>query len=279
VLREGNDATTVFWDIDAWPVKTENGTVVGIGMNTMEVTARLKIQQHREDLVATLVHDLKTPLVGADRAIQLLMQGVMGNVEPGQSEVLNLLRQSNQRLLSMVQNMIEVYRYELDKPKLFCEQLSVIALMRDSLAELNSIAQSKSVSLKSDFPERLGTVSADRMALRRVFQNLLDNAMKFTPSGGCIVASATETDDTVTVCVADNGIGIPESDRPMIFQRFSQGKSGKAYATGTGLGLYLCRQIVEAHHGQILFSTNEGEGTTFSVILPKQQPLPEQQPV
>ena len=110
---------------------------------------------------------------------------------------------------------------------------------------------------------------ADRFALRRVFQNLLDNAIKFTPQGGKVEVVAKEEGDAFHISVCDTGIGIPPEEEERLFKRFSQGKKGKAHSAGIGLGLYLCKQIVDAHRGTLTFTSGEQNGTTFSITIPK----------
>lgn len=112
----------------------------------------------------------------------------------------------------------------------------------------------------------------DRLSIRRVILNLLDNALKFTQKDGVVEVTAEEEDGKIIFRVSDTGIGIPQSEFGQLFLRYWQGNSAKQFAPGTGLGLYLCKQIVTAHGGTISVSSQSGEGTTFSVVMPKQPP-------
>lgn len=268
VIGLGEQQKNVFWDLSIWPLKDTNNQVVGVCVSTMEVTERQKEQQKREDFIATLVHDLKTPLIGADRTLECMVNGAIGEVDPSQAEVLNMLRRSNQSLLTMVQNLIEVHRYELDKPPLSCENIDCFELVSDCVREMSATAEHKGLCISSSLPFGLGTVYADRLAIRRVFLNLVDNAIKFTSSGGIIKVFGEEADGYVTIHVRDTGIGISDADQKHIFERFWQSERGKKTAVGTGLGLFLCYQIVNAHGGQIRVESKENDGTTFSVKLP-----------
>jgi signal transduction histidine kinase len=180
-----------------------------------------------------------------------------------------MLRRSNHQLLVMVQNLIEVYRYEAGQPVLAFEELDLFEVIRIPIRELKALADHRAVQLIEDLPKTVARVSADRLAIRRVFLNLLDNALKFTAQGGSIQVTAELNDKNVIVHVSDTGIGISEKDQAQLFQRFWQGESGKRYAPGTGLGLYLCKQIVGAHSGNISVASIENQGTTFSVTLPR----------
>jgi signal transduction histidine kinase len=111
-------------------------------------------------------------------------------------------------------------------------------------------------------------LNADEKAIRRMLQNLLDNALKFTPRGGAISLKLQNLDEKIVVEIGDTGPGISYEEQKLLFQRFSQGKSGRKYTPGTGLGLYLCKQIVDAHQGEIVCISVEGAGTTFRICLP-----------
>ncbi len=263
----------VFLDLAAWPLRDKSNNVVGVCVSTAEVTQRLLQEQQRDDFVATLVHDLKTPLIGADQALEAMIRGFLGPIDPGQSELLSMLKRSNQHLLTMVQNLIEAYRYEAGEARMSVEEFSLFELIDVSLEELSAWAQHKEITMRSSFPQGTGRVLGDRLSIRRVLLNLLDNALKFTPKDGLIEVSADEDDDDIIFRVSDTGVGIPQSDLGNLFLRYWQSDSAKQHTPGTGLGLYLCRQIVTAHGGTISVASKIGEGTTFSVVLPKQPPL------
>ncbi len=262
----------VFLDLAAWPLRDKSNNVVGVCVSTAEVTQRLLQEQQRDDFVATLVHDLKTPLIGADQALEAMIRGCLGPIDPGQSELLSMLKRSNQHLLTMVQNLIEAYRYDAGEARMSVEEFSLFELIDVSLEELSAWAQHKEITMRSSFPRGTGRVLGDRLSIRRVLLNLLDNALKFTPKDGLIEVSADEDDDDIIFRVSDTGVGIPEAELGNLFLRYWQSDSAKQHTPGTGLGLYLCRQIVTAHGGTISVASKIGEGTTFSVVLPKQPP-------
>jgi PAS domain S-box-containing protein len=262
----------VFLDLAAWPLKDKSNNVVGVCISTTEVTQRLLQEQQRDDFVATLVHDLKTPLIGADQALAAMIRGSLGPVDAGQAELLSMLKRSNQHLLTMVQNLIEAYRYDAGEARMSVEEFSLYELIDVSLEELNAWAQHKEITMRSSFPQGTGRIVGDRLSIRRVLLNLLDNSLKFTPKDGLIEVSADEDDDDIIFRVSDTGVGIPTSELGHLFLRYWQGDSAKQHTPGTGLGLFLCRQIVTAHGGTISVASKIGEGTTFSVVLPKQPP-------
>ncbi|HEY9784675.1 MAG TPA: PAS domain S-box protein [Candidatus Obscuribacterales bacterium] len=262
------DRSPTYWDVAAWPLKGEREEIVGVCVSTMEVTERQRLMQQREDFVATLVHDLKTPLIGADKTLETLMAGALGVLDAGQNDVLAMLRRSNQQLLMMVQNLIEFYRFDTSQSLSSFEPINLPDLIHSCASELSALAEQRGVALHVNLKGQLGPIMADKLAIRRVFANLLDNALKFTPRGGQVEVTGERMRHEVAIHVKDTGIGIPLAEQGKLFQRFWQGERGKRFAVGTGLGLYLCREIVTSHKGTISVTSRENEGATFTVILP-----------
>ncbi len=265
----GNGRKHVFWDLAAWPLKDKYKQVIGVCISTMEVEEKNVNDKQKEDFLATLVHDLKTPLIGADKTLELLMDGTIGDIDKSQSEVLTMLRRSNQGILRMVQNLIEVNRYDFSKPDLALESAFAFDIAADCVEELSVLANQRNIELTVELPRNHGSVTADVFAIRRVILNLLDNAIKFTPQGGSIQIWGEETPNVVSIFVKDSGIGVSEEELPFMFERFWRSQKGKGQAVGTGLGLYLCKQIMDAHEGEINAVSKEGGGTTMSISLPR----------
>ncbi|MBX9948377.1 MAG: PAS domain-containing protein [Candidatus Obscuribacterales bacterium] len=263
--RESNP---VIWDVAAWPLKGDTDEIVGVCLSTMEVTERRKLLQQREDFVATLVHDLKTPLLGAEKTLESMIGGLVGDLDPGQSDVLSMLKRSNQQLLSMVQNLIEFYHYDKKTDDTEFEDVDIAELLMICVDELFALAQQKEIKLAAKFPDALPHVQANKLGMKRVFINLIDNAIKFSPKGAHVEINAKKKRDHIEIRVRDTGLGIEEVDKEKLFQRFFRGEKGKRFAVGTGLGLYLCKKIVTDHKGTIEVVSKEGQGSTFIVGLP-----------
>ncbi|MCC7530051.1 MAG: PAS domain-containing protein [Candidatus Melainabacteria bacterium] len=263
-----NHSNPVVWDVAAWPLKGDQDEIVGVCLSTMEVTERRKLIQQKEDFVATLVHDLKTPLLGAEKTLESMISGLVGDLDPGQSEVLGMLKRSNQQLLSMVQNLIEFYHYDNNTAETALEEVDVAELLMICVDELFALAQQKEIKLSAKFPDGLPTVNANQLGLKRVFINLIDNAIKFSQKGAHVEVNAKKKRDHIEVRVRDTGLGIEEREKEKLFQRFFRGERGKRFAVGTGLGLYLCKKIISEHQGTIDVVSKEGQGSTFIVKLP-----------
>lgn len=232
---------------------------------------RLQVLEHHEDFIATLTHDLKNPLIGADRLLDLFLDGALGNLEENQIQGLKLLQESNRDMLELIKNLLEVYRYDAGATPLNFSQVDGKELINSCIESIGFLATLSKVTLSSVFDEGSHKIEADRIALQRVILNLLSNAIKFSIEGAKVIVSAGLRGDCYCFEVKDFGAGIQQDDMLKIFQRYAQGKHGQTILSGSGLGLYLCRRLVEAHGGEITCDSVEGQGTTFIVRLPCQQ--------
>lgn len=232
----------------------------------------LELMRQREDFMAALTHDLKNPLLGANRILELFTSGKIGSLTEEQQEILCQLRQSNSSLIDLLRNLVDVYRLERDTVGLNIESNNMTSLIKLCISDLKSLCAESGTSI--NFKNEAGAAlycDFDLQLVRRVVQNLLDNAQKFAQPGGTIDIALRSTDSDVEFHVKDNGPGITPEEHQRIFQKFWQGTAGKRYVPGTGLGLYLCKQIVETHNGTISCESVLGEGTTFSVCIPLKQ--------
>ncbi|MHC5756808.1 hybrid sensor histidine kinase/response regulator [Nostoc sp.] len=244
---------------------------------------RDEIARQREDFVSRLTHDLRTPLVAADRMLMLFQQGALGTLSTQMQEVIAIMARSNINLLSMVNTLLEVYRFEAGRKSLAFQRVNLSQLLEEVTGELSPLAQDKALSLSVDFTEESNTVMGDRLELHRLFTNLIGNAIKFTGSGSVtirltsqrqfdksnqsLLSEKSNSVDYIRIEIADTGPGIPPEEQATIFERFRQGSHK---TSGSGLGLYLARRIVEAHQGIILLNSELGKGSVFIVLLPTQ---------
>lgn len=269
-LSDDKAETAVYVDIACWPTKNGVDQISGLCMSFVEVTDRFVSSKRKEDFIAALVHDLKTPLLGAERTLEAMLSGAIGQVDPQQGEILSILRNSNRSLVTMVQSLIDVYRCENDLLNLSLHTVSVTDIVQQCISELSALFEERGVILTDNITASVGPgqVLGDRTSLRRVINNLLDNALKFTDRGGKVHVVVVEHRSSVLINVTDTGIGIPEQDLNKVFLKCWQGSASKFYGGTAGLGLYLCKQIVEAHEGKISVASQPGKGATFTVDLP-----------
>jgi signal transduction histidine kinase len=258
-----------------------------------DVTQRKETERLREDFVSTLTHDLRTPLLAAIQTFGFFTDGTLGPLAERQLQMLGMLHESHKDLLGLVNTLLEVYKYEANRQTLVLDGLDMSRLVGQVMQELGSLATAKNLKLDLCLPpassaspdEPLAlSVYADRQELRRVLVNLLGNALHYTPKQGQVQVrllplpvnsaikkggskSGAASEAWLRLEVVDNGPGIPATDVTQLFQRFSQGTSRKRNS-GTGLGLYLSRQIIEAHGGRIGVNSVEGQGSCFWIEMP-----------
>jgi two-component system, sensor histidine kinase and response regulator len=227
-----------------------------------------ELAKQREDFVSRMTHDLRTPLVAANRMLELFQEGLYGNITSEMSQVIQVIIRSNSNLLEMVNNLLEVYFHETGEKKLNFTNLKILEILEEVRQELAPLAAQKELelSLNTENTEEI-VVTGDRLELRRVFTNLLGNAIKFTEEGyvKINVAAATDEDTFVTIAIEDTGIGISLEELSRIFERLH---SGTQQSSTSGLGLYLSRRIIDAHQGTITVTSRLGQGSIFYVRLP-----------
>jgi PAS domain S-box-containing protein len=255
-------------DADGKPVRMLETVSDITDRKQQEEQARIAaVAEGREEFLATLTHDLKNPLIGANRLLELLVAGALGSLSREQADLLEKLRQSNLGLLSMIHNLIDVYRYEKDPTRLDLHETNLVALIDECISQARLLT---SDVINSDLPIHMDNIQVDPFAIRRVVQNLLSNAVKFN-QGGTISVRLRIEKEQIVVEVEDHGPGITTEEQPRLFKRFSQGAAGKRYVGGTGLGLFLCKQIVEAHGGTIDCQSQLNKATIFRFGLPMRQ--------
>ena len=233
---------------------------------------REELLAQKEEFIARMTHDLQTPLVGANRMLDLLCDDVFGDLPAQAKSNLQIINRSNQDLLQMVRNLVEAYTYDAAAKNFTFIPIDLIRLITEVVSELTPIAIAKNIELTStildrDLPDANFEVAGDRLELKRLITNLVGNSLKFTDLGRISIElrPALPNFPTVTVAICDTGTGIPESDLANLFERFRRGNHKRS---NSGLGLYLCKQIAEAHVGKISVTSKVGEGSTFSVELP-----------
>ncbi len=227
----------------------------------------------RENFVSCLTHDLRTPLVAANRMLDLINQQAFGDITCEQQEAIANIVKSNQNMLEMLNTLLETHHYELGQKILSFIPVNLQQLISEVVTELQPLAMEKNIELQYDLANEVAEIQGDRLELRRVITNLIGNAIKFTDIGS-VKISLSQNESEVIVQVEDSGIGISPEDQKAIFQRYHQGKHRRA---GKGLGLYLCQQIINAHQGKLTVRSGSGgeasspsdKGTTFTFSIPK----------
>jgi two-component system NarL family sensor kinase len=236
-----------------------------------KLQAQEKLASVREDFASTLTHDLKTPMLGAIEALQALQRENFGPVSSAQQTVIATMIRSHQTSLQMVETLLDVYRNDTEGLALQLAPVDLAQVAEEVASSLAALAASRRVHIalhygSSDFRKFLW-VNGDAFQLQRVFANLLTNAINHSPRGGKVEIALEPGSVDQTVQVLDSGAGITAAELPHLFERFYQGLSDRQ-AKGSGLGLYLTRQIVEAHEGTIWAENRQPHGAVFAFRLP-----------
>ncbi|MCM1264614.1 MAG: ATP-binding protein [Candidatus Gastranaerophilales bacterium] len=232
-----------------------------------DITEQKESDRLRDDFIATLTHDLRTPLLAAIQTIKFFLDGSIGEISEKQRLLLATMKKSNEDLLGLVNALLEVYKYDAAKLNLCKTDFNFKSLVEQTFSELKPLAETKKIefNVSYDISDDL-KINADRGEIRRVICNLCGNAINYTNNNGTVTVTVKSQDKDLIFTVQDNGNGIPQEDIPHLFKRFSQGTSKKR-STGTGLGLYLSRQIIEAHNGKIWLESKVNKGSEFSFLL------------
>ncbi|MGB3300606.1 MAG: HAMP domain-containing sensor histidine kinase [Phormidesmis sp.] len=233
--------------------------------------ARLESQAQlaslREDFVSTLTHDLKTPLLGAIETVNSFRAEHFGTVNPTQRKVLEMMQRSHQSTLQLVETMLDVYRNDAEGLGLNLSPVDLRLLLSDTVTNLIHLAQARQIHITMQPYGQRFCVRGDALQLRRVFENLLVNAINHAPRGTLVEVFVKTTGEDQQVQVCDRGPGIAADELANIFGRFYQGYSNRQ-SKGSGLGLYLSRQIIEAHSGRIWVESRDPHGAIFCCRLP-----------
>ena len=252
------------------PVTRRDGTVVGRIWTLREVTADRRLERLRDAFVNAVSHELRTPLTSMSGFLELLADEEHA-LRPAGRRYLEVIRRSNSRLHEAVEDLLLVAQIEAERLRLRIESTDLAEVARATVEAAAPVAEESGIELLLDLEGPL-PLEADAGRLRQVLDNLVSNALKFSPGGGTVTLSAREDGGMLRIEVTDTGIGVPQDELGQLFSRFYRASNATRRAIpGTGVGLVIARAIVEAHCGTISLESSEGAGTRVSVTLPSGQ--------
>lgn len=238
-----------------------------------DITEAKMLERRKSEFVSVVAHQLRTPLSGLKWTLHMLIGGDLGPMTDDQKTFLMKSYENNERMIALVNDMLAADRIESGRMKYSLIRINMRDLVENVLFEVFPNAQKR--GLKIDFdcpPESRFMVLVDPTKCRAVLQNLLENAIKYTMKGGTIVIAVKAAGTDVRVDIKDGGIGIPKEQQAQIFSRFFRAANAvKMEPSGTGLGLYMVKKIVEQHGGRVWFESELGKGSTFHVSVPMVQ--------
>ncbi len=251
------------------PVIDSNGNYIGCVKSLHDVTAEREINQMKNEFVSTVSHELRTPLTSIKGYVDLILDGEAGDINEIQREFLQIVKQNGDRLVDLINDLLDISRIESGRIHLKIQPIDIGDAIAGAMDTFKAVLEQTDMSVSVKVPKGLRHAAGDRDRVGQVLINLISNAIKYSPGGGSIVASARQRDNQVLVSVKDTGIGISKEDQAHLFSKFYRVDSSLTRDIGgTGLGLSICKTIIELLGGQIWVDSTVGKGSTFSFTLP-----------
>jgi len=243
-----------------------------VALRTQELQVALnklsELDRMKSNFIASISHELRTPLTHIKGYQELLLAGAMGKLTPTQEETVGIIRNASERLERLIDDLISISQISRGEAGLKISVLDIKSITTQALARNQTAAANKSIQISCHVAEGLPKVKGDSHKLLWVVSHLLENAIKFTPNGGSVSLDVWPQDKHVQIAVRDSGIGIPSAKYEEIFEPFHQldSSASRKYG-GTGIGLTLAKQILEAHEATIQVTSEPGAGSTFKITL------------
>lgn len=264
------DGSSVWISLTARPIRDNRGRVVASRSAVADITDRKQLAQLKDEFIGLVSHELRTPLtvIGGCLSTSLTEWNRLS-----QSEIQRLLKDAlleSESLSHLIENLLELSRAQTQQLSLYSEPTDVKTLVRETLSKIKR--QAHSHRFVTSFPDKLQLINADPLRIERILYNLLDNAAKYSPPGSQIKVSANAEPERLVIGVSDHGKGLSSSEQARIFGPFQRLENNRPdQARGAGLGLMVCRRLVEAHGGEIWVESKKGRGSTFFFSLPRRK--------
>ena len=269
-----------YFQIMVSPVASQKGKRIGTMISIHDTTREKELEQVKTKFVSIAAHQLRTPLSAIKWTLRLLLSNDAGKINDDQRKLLGQGYQSNERMINLVNDLLNVARIEEGRLLYDMEKVSLEKIIEKYIQEIDPLIQKKSIKIKFEKPEKpLPQIEADEEKLGLVVQNLIENAIKYTSKEGQVTIGLKSDKINVEFMIKDDGIGIPTDQQDQVFGKYFRGENAtKSGVEGTGMGLFICKSIVEKHGGNIWFESKEGEGTTFWFVVPhkKEEQLEEE---
>jgi two-component system phosphate regulon sensor histidine kinase PhoR len=259
-----------FFEIIVLPVKESQGKIVGGAIIIHDVTRLKTIDRMKTEFVSVASHQLRTPLTGIKLFTEMLIREQVGKLKKEQKEYLQNIYESTNRMVSLVNDLLNVSRIESGKIKLKPQSIDIIKLINEIVDEVLPLAEKKGQTISLNFKAKNLKIKHDKNLIRQAFNNLIVNAIRYSPGKkGKIEIFSKLEGKSIVISIKDNGIGIPKESQGRIFEKFFRAENAVITATeGTGLGLYTSKMIVELINGELWFVSEKNKGTTFFAKFP-----------
>ncbi len=283
LVNKKKDGQLYYSEKTITPIKDKQGNIVNFVSTDKDITARKKMEDElnrvnkelreidrmKNEFINMASHELRTPIAIVKEGVTQLAEGLPDEIGLKQKRLAEISLRNISRLVRVVDNIFEVSEIEFEKPAPKKELVDIAKLAKAALAEFMPLAKGKDLEIKENLPEQKVMISIDKIAVSRVWSNLISNAVRFTERGH-IEIKISQDEETVECSVSDTGIGIAPENLPKVFEKFQQfNRSFGPGERGTGLSLAIAKGIVELHKGKIWVESRLGEGSKFSFVLPK----------
>jgi len=263
--------TQIYIEERITPIKNQKGEIMGCIVVFRDVTAKRKLEMMRSDFISIASHQLRTPLSATKWFLEILVNGDVGALKKKQLEVLREAYVNNQSMINLVNTMLSMSRIESKQLAIHMEKINLADTVEKILSELKPVLDKKKQKIAySGLTDKNLEIESDKVLLKNIIDNLVINSSKYSPGGTEItIKLAKKNSNTLLFSVADNGIGIPKNEHYKVFKKFSRTNNAVAYnASGTGLGLYIVKSILDVFGGKIWFKSEENKGAIFYFSLP-----------
>ncbi len=257
------------FDYHTAPILAPEGTRLGRVWHFRDVSRDKEVARLKDEFISAVSHELRTPLTSIRAALDLIASGTTGALPPEAARLAAVAQDNCQRLGRLVNDVLDMEKIEAGRLDFEVQRGAVAPVLAEAVESMHAYGESLGVTFALEIEAPGAEAHLDRDRLRQVVENLLSNALRFSPRGGTVRVHLTRLEDEVRISVADEGPGIPHELRGRIFDRFTQGSAPAARRRGgSGLGLSIARAIVERLGGRIHFESEPGQGATFHVDLP-----------
>ncbi len=270
--QQNRDLVAVLSELEEKRAQLErlNRTLYETNLELNEANTKLReLAEMKEEFLALTTHDLRSPLTVISGVISFFTSGRLGELSPEQKNMVAMMERNAQNLIELVNDLLDASKLESGTMRLDISSIDLRDVINELRETMGPLAREKGITLEGILPDQLPPIEADRAKLRRILLNLLSNAMKFTPKGGRVEVKAEPVNGVIRISVSDTGVGIAPEDVARLFDKYEQTRNRATRGEkGTGLGLYITRQLVELHGGEITVDSEIGRGSTFSFTLP-----------
>jgi two-component system, OmpR family, phosphate regulon sensor histidine kinase PhoR len=252
------------------PVLNDEGDILGSVTIFNDVTWFRELDQMKSDFVNMVSHELRSPLSSIRQQISLLTEGIAGDLKEEENRILQRLQSRIDGLIGMINNLLDLSRIEAGRLIQQKEAVSLPDIIQEAIGIITPEAQAKNVTFEVTIDPHLHALHADRQSMETVFNNLVNNAVKYNHDGGKVLVGAQNRGEFLEIKVSDTGVGLAKVDVPRVFDKFFRIRNEYTRKViGSGLGLPLVKAIVEAHHGTISVESEPNKGTVFTVLIPR----------